>query len=98
MNSTNDAAIGGALECVCLPNTISISISVIGIVLPLLISEILPFCPCPDNGILHAIKLRLGRNSTSVKNVEKSKDELSNTDGDSSESDKTYSQKATCMC
>jgi hypothetical protein len=95
MNSTNEAAIGGALECVCSPNTISIAISVIGIVLPLLISEILPFCPCPDNGILHALKLRLGRNNTSVTNADKSKEELSNTD---SEGNKTDSQKATCMC
>lgn len=98
MNSTSEAAIGGALECVCNPNTISITISVIGIVLPLLISEILPFCPCPDNGILHALKLRLGRTNTSVTSVDKSKEELSNIDGKGHELDKTDSQKATCMC
>lgn len=53
MNSTDDP-----LTCICLPNEWSISISIIGILLPLFISEVLPFCPCDPNGIFHALFLK----------------------------------------
>ena len=54
MNNTDEI-----LSCICLPNEISIAISVIGIVLPLVISEVLPFCNCDPNGILHGLFIKL---------------------------------------
>lgn len=52
MNSTQSEEM---LECICFPSVTSIIISVVGIILPLFISEVLPFCKCEPNGILHWI-------------------------------------------
>ena len=50
------------LECICLPNEWSISISILGILIPLFVSEILPFCTCQPNGIFHGIFLKCQNN------------------------------------
>jgi hypothetical protein len=48
MNSTDP------ISCICESDDWSIAISILSIVLPLIISEILPFCPCNPNGVIHA--------------------------------------------
>ena len=67
----NDTFSDEPISCIFLPSDYSISLSVIGIVLPLLISEVLPFIPCEENGILHTIFLKMKCkkiNVTPVKN------------------------------
>ena len=67
----NDTLSSEPISCICLPSDYSIALSVIGIVLPLLISEVLPFIPCEENGILHTIFLKMKCkkiNVTPVKN------------------------------
>lgn len=63
MNSTQS---GEMLECICFPSTPSIIISVIGIILPLFISEVLPFCRCEPNGIAHWISINCKRKNVVV--------------------------------
>jgi len=67
----NDTLSSEPISCICLPSDFSIAFSVIGIVLPLFISEVLPFIPCEENGILHTIFLKMKCkkiNVTPVKN------------------------------
>jgi hypothetical protein len=43
------------MEC----DNLSIILTFIGIVVPLIISEILPFSKCPSNGVLHFLHEKL---------------------------------------
>jgi hypothetical protein len=57
-------------ECFCSPDQVYTILSVLGFVIPLLISEILPLSECEANGLVHGlIKLiKKGRKITPVKN------------------------------
>jgi hypothetical protein len=68
MNETKQSSHGGETlyECICSTDMVYTILSILGFIVPLLISEILPLSNCEANGIIDGI-IKLSKNRRQLK-------------------------------